>query len=150
MKRKRKIHMISTRKKDHSEMGRFRSYIGKKVISKSGDFVGRVYDVLFSGDKMTGIMVWRRFSKLFVGKEFFDLSEDAVMLSINPVTMLIGKKVFDADGKKIGTVKGIIRKGKTNNFDAVTVKKNIFSKSIKVPKSEIETSKKNIILKKVY
>ncbi|MBN2111703.1 PRC-barrel domain-containing protein [Candidatus Woesearchaeota archaeon] len=147
---KNKIRSISSGKKDPALMESARSYIGRKVVSKSGNFVGKVYDVRFSGSVFAGIVVMKKLSKVFIGKEFFSVSRDAVMLSINPVTSLEGKQVFDADGKRMGKVTEIIRKGNSNTLEAVMVKKNLYSSAVKIPKSEISVSKKNIILKKVY
>ena len=147
---KKKIKSVSTKKKDTSSMESVRSYLGKKVISKSGNVVGKVFDVLFLGNTITGIIVVKKISKLFLGKEFLNVSEDAVMLSIDPVTALEGKRVFDADGKKMGKVKEVIRKGNTNTLSAIMIKKNFYSSAIKIPKDDIDISKKNIILKKVY
>lgn len=147
---KNKLQAISTKRKDLSRMESFRSYIGKKVISKSGNLVGRVYDILFAGSSVAGIIVLRKLSKIFIGKEFFNSSGGAVMLSIDPITTLIGKQVFDADGKRIGKVTRLVRKGSTNVLDGLVVKRNLYSKPIKIPKEDIEVSKKNIILKKVY
>lgn len=147
---KKKIKSISTKKKSISAMEGSRSYISKKVISKSGNYVGKVYDTVFAGNILTGIVVMRRLSRIFIDKEFFKVSDDAVMLSIDPVISLQGKRVFDADGKKIGKVSKVIRKGNSNTLEAIMVKKNIYSKAVKVSKTDIDVSKKNIILKKVY
>ena len=63
---------------------------------------------------------------------------------------MIGKQVFDADGKKLGRVKSVQRKGNANDFESVVVKRHFFSRGIAVPKSDIDVSKKNIILKVIY
>lgn len=148
---KKRIVAISAKSRDTSRMNYFRSHIGKKIITKSGDTFGRVFDIAFSGNTVTGIIVGRRLSKLFVGKEFVSsISSGSIMLSIDPVVMLVGKQVFDADGKKIGKVVKLVRKGSSNSFSAIIVKRKIYSKGIKVPASDIEVSKKNIILKKKY
>jgi len=58
--------------------------------------------------------------------------------------------VFDADGKKLGKVVDVVRKDETNSMEALMVRKNFYSRQVRVPKNDIEVSKKNIILKKVY
>jgi sporulation protein YlmC with PRC-barrel domain len=151
MMNSKRVKVISASKKDVSKMEGARSYIGKNVISKSGDKVGKVLDVAFKGSTMEGVLVQKKLSTLFIDRKFFaSVSNNALMLSINPVTMLLGKQVFDADGKKLGKVVKIVRKGGGNSFEAMMVRKNMVSKSIRVPKSEIDVSKKNIILKKAY
>ena len=71
------------------------------------------------------------------------------MLTIDPVTLLMAKLVYDADGKKLGKVTGIVRAG-ANDFSAILVKKNIFSKPLQIPKQDIATRKTNILLNKLY
>lgn len=151
MVKKRKIKAILSKGKDPSQMDSFRSWIGKKVISKSGDIIGKVQDFRFSKSTIAGIVVMKNISRLFIGNEFISaVSADAVMLSIDPVTMLVGKKVFDANGKEMGKVARLVRKGSSNSFEAVIIKKKIYSKGMKVPKADVEVSKKSIILKKSY
>jgi sporulation protein YlmC with PRC-barrel domain len=147
----KKLEAISTKGKDPLKMESFRSYIGKEVISKSGERIGKVHDLRFSGNSVTGIVVRRRLSRLFIDKEFIaGGSGGTIMLSIDPVTMMLGKQVFDADGKKMGKVSKVLRKGSSNTLTAVMVKKRMYSRGIKIPKEDIDVSKKNLILKKVY
>ena len=151
MIRKKRMQTISTKNKDPLKMEGFRSYIGKDVISKSGERIGRVYDMVFTGGTVAGIIIMRRLSKMFIDREFLrGVSAKAVTLSIDPVTMILGKQVFDADGKKLGKVAKLIRKGNSNALSAIIVKKRLYSKGIKVPREDIEVSKKNIILRKAY
>lgn len=146
-----KIKIISNRKKDISGMLTSKSYIGKKVMSKSGEKVGVISNVMLAGSNIEGIIVNSGLSRLFIGWEFVSsVSKDAVMLLINPATMLSGKYVFDADGKKLGKVVKVLRKGNTNTIEEIMVKKKVYSKAIKIPNQDIDTAKKNIILKKIY
>jgi len=147
----KKIKVISEGKKNLSKMESFRQYIGRTVISKSGDKVGKVHDIMFSGNNVGGIIVMKKLSKFFIDKKFLGpVSDRTVMLSIDPVLMLVGKEVFDADGKKMGKVVDISRKTNSNNFDYLFVKRKLYSRMMKIPKSEVDVAKKNIILKKVY
>ena len=151
MFRKKKMTAISRGTKDPNKMDNLRSYLGRKVRSKSGESLGGIYDILFMGDKVEGYVVAKRMSKLFVGKEFFSsFSKKTAMLSIDPVILLIGKQVFDADGKKLGKVVRVERKSNSNEFDALVVRKNFFSRGIEVQKKDIDISKKNVILKVIY
>ncbi len=147
-----RMKILSTKRKQPLKLDSFRDIIGKKVISKSGNSVGRVHDILLSGKGIAGIIASGRlrFSRLFIDEEFFGRVTNAVMLSIDPVISLIGKQVFDADGKKLGKVVSLVRKGNENDFKAVVVKRRIYSKSVEIPKTDVDTFKKNIILKKVY
>ena len=62
---KRKIRAIVEGKKKISEMESFRKYVGKKVISKSGDTVGKVHDIYFKGSNVGGIVIMKKLSKFF-------------------------------------------------------------------------------------
>jgi len=147
----KEIEAIAPKKVDVGGMKKFRDYIGKKVISKSGGTVGRVFDIAFREKSVEGIIVMKRISKLFIAREYVaSMTSDAIMLSIDPSTMLVGRQVFDADGKKLGKVAKVLRKGMTNEIDAVIVRKNLYSKPLKISKQDIEACKKNILLKKMY
>ena len=151
MFRKKKITAISRGTKDPNKMNNLRSYLGRRVRSKSGESLGGIYDILFMGDKVEGYVVSKRLSKLFVGKEFFSsFSKKTAMLSIDPVILLIGKQVFDADGKKLGKVVRVERKSSSNDYESLVVRRNFFSRGIEVQKKDIDVSKKNIILKVIY
>jgi len=147
---KKETKIISNRFKEINNLKKFGSYIDRKVYSKSGEFVGKVYDLLFKKDIFSGIMVKGK-KDIFIGKEFFrGESEKTIMLKIEPVVNLIGKRVFDSTGKKVGIVREIKRKANSNNYTDLVVKKSIYKRSFTVPKKDIEVAKKNIILKKEY
>ncbi|MFW5990996.1 MAG: PRC-barrel domain-containing protein [Candidatus Nanoarchaeia archaeon] len=124
-----------------------KSLLGKKVISSKGVILGRVKDVGFTSKRVLGIYVGKLFRKYFVAMEYIDeFDGDAVMLRIEPVTILKGKLVFDKDGQKVGKVTEIKRASFANELSAVYVKKNIFRKPIKVSSDSLEIVEKNIIL----
>ena len=145
----KKIKIISNRFKKIDSLKKFSFYIGKKVYSKSGEYVGKIHDLLLKDDRFIGVLIDRR--DVFIGREFFrGESADRIMLKIEPITNLVGKQVFDAAGKRIGSVSDVKRKSKTNNYTDLWVKKAIYRKAIAVPKKHIDIAKKNIILKKEY
>ena len=120
--------------------------IGKKAVTKSGAIMGKIKDVIVTDKGIQGYVI----GKTFIDKEYVKEIEDAIMLTIDPITSFIGKWVFDADGRKLGKVKQILRKGNRNNFEAITIKKKMYSKEQTIPKTEIAVMKKNIILNKSY
>jgi sporulation protein YlmC with PRC-barrel domain len=122
-----------------------KGYFGKRVVSKSGIYLGRVKEVLMSDYTVQGIVV----GKLFIDKQYFASTIDKIMLTIDPVTLMLGKRVYDADGKKLGNVLSIVRSG-ANDFSEIQVRKNVIKKPVGVPKADISTTKTNIILNKVY
>jgi len=146
----KKTEIISTNL-DNLENQRYgKSYLGKKVYSKEGRLVGIVRDILIDKNSLSGLFIIGK-RKLFVDKEYIaSESEKAIMLTIEPVLSIVGKKVFDSDGRKIGVVMSIDRKSKSNSFVSLMVKAHIFSKPFTIPKEDIEVCKENIILNRAY
>ncbi|RMF07263.1 hypothetical protein D6764_00225 [Candidatus Woesearchaeota archaeon] len=123
-------------------------YLRKVVLSKSGEKVGIVRDIVFHGHVFVGLLIGKN---LFIDSKFVhSVADDAVMLSIEPVTLLRGKIVFDADGRQIGKVKDVVRRHTGNDYESILVKKGIFRKPIAIPKSHVKTAGKNIILNTSY
>jgi len=146
----KKARIISSKIKKLDRKEKASSYIGKQVLSKSGEFVGKVYDIVLEKETIIGYLVKGK-TRIFIGKEFISSqSEKTIMLKIEPVTNILGKKVFDAAGKKIGNVIDIKRKNTSNNYIGLNVRQAIHKKPFLVPKKEVRVSKKNVILDKVY
>ncbi|RLG11929.1 hypothetical protein DRN73_04030 [Candidatus Pacearchaeota archaeon] len=146
----KKIEVISTKTKKIEEGERISFYIGKAVYSKTGELLGKVYDVILENDCVVGILI-KSNKKIFIGKEFFNGNvKDVIVLKIEPFTSLIGKQIFDSTGKRIGRVVNVERKTTSNNYENLIVKKSIYRRSFKIPKKEIAIAKENIILKREY
>lgn len=151
MAKKKEIDVISTHVDDPVKLDGYKPWLGREVISKSGDSVGYIRDILYTDDKMMGVMVSKGFSKSFIDKEYFGTNnKDCLMLTIDPFSQIRGKLVFDADGRKMGKIKEVVRKDRSNSFTGILVKKSIFSKPVEIPHGEIAVCKKNVILNKVY
>ncbi|MBR9691879.1 hypothetical protein GOV06_03765 [Candidatus Woesearchaeota archaeon] len=150
MKDLKKIEIFTPRKEDVSKFNSVMGYIKKKIVSKSGEVMGEVKDVLFTAKGVKGIIGGKLLSKFYIDSAYFNSVDGKIMLSIDPVMLLVGKDVFDADGRLLGKVIDVVRKSKLNNFKSIIVKRKFYSKGVEIPKSEIKTSKKNIILNKVY
>lgn len=144
---KKRVDIISAKVKNLDSLSNLSSYIGKKVYSKKGDFLGHVKDAMFKGNIIQGILIKGR-RNMFIGKEFFEHESDkAFVLNIDPVVSLIGKLVFDSTGKRIGKVVDIKRKTNANTFTDLIIKKSFFRRIFSIPKEDISVAKKNIILK---
>lgn len=147
---RKEISIISQNIKTLKETNKLSSYIGKRVYSKSGEYVGKLKEFVTYNNEFAGMLVYGK-NDLFVDKEFFSLnSEDSIVLLIDPITILLGKKVFDADGRDLGKVVGVDRNSNLNNFKYLEIRKGSFAKPVKVSKVEISVMKKNIILKTSY
>jgi sporulation protein YlmC with PRC-barrel domain len=145
-----KTEIISKGLKEIEKVERYSAYFGKEVYSKSGEFVGKVYDIGMQNQCFMGIFVKGK-RKVLIEKSYIASDKDGViMLNIEPVTNLIGKQVFDSGGKMIGKVVELERKTNSNNYEGIVVKKSFFRRSFSVPKKDIESAKQNIILNKSY
>ena len=146
----KKVQIISPRVKKILENQSVKHYLGKNIVSKSGDIVGKVKDVIIGNYELEGIIFDKNFLTTFVDKRFIKEISNSVMLSIDPVTSLKGKYVFDANGKKLGKIIRINRKGTSNSFTELIVKKRAYSKKIEIPKKDVLIMKKIVILNKSY
>lgn len=146
----KKIRIISSKIKNLNKQEKASSYLGKKVLSKSGEYVGKVYDIILQKGNITGFLISGKV-KIFIGKESIaSQSEKTIMLKIEPITNIIKKKVFDAAGKKIGSVIDLKRKSTANTYSDLKVRQAIHKKPFLIPKKEVRVSKKNVILNKVH
>ncbi|MFH1771019.1 MAG: PRC-barrel domain-containing protein [archaeon] len=146
----KKTKVLSTKITPQSSLIGARSYLGRKVFSKSGYKIGRVKDVALKNDHLVGFLVKGK-KKVFVDKEYVaSESENAIVLSTDPVINLIGKIVFDSQGTKVGKVIDLDRQTNANNFKALIVKKKPYSKPMLIPKDDVDIFKENIILNKIF
>ncbi|MCB9359341.1 PRC-barrel domain-containing protein [Candidatus Woesearchaeota archaeon] len=144
------IQIISKKSKNLDIMRRWKGYIGKKVFSNSGVYIGKVNDIFSQNYEMEGFLVKRR-GKLFIDKDYVSSDTgEAIMLAVEPVTMIVGKQVFDADGRSLGKVLALERKTNANAFNSIIVKRGLFRKNLVVPKEDIQVCSDNIILNKVF
>jgi sporulation protein YlmC with PRC-barrel domain len=144
--KKPKIPIISTKLNDIIGIS-VHSLIGKKVVSRLGEPVGKITDIMFDSNNMQGVIVRKGMKKSFIDKEYFQFKkEDVLVLNIEPITLLIGKQVFDSKGEQIGKVVNIKRDNADNKFKALIVKKNLFKKPIEITPGQIDTTKVNILL----
>jgi len=143
------IKIISTKKNDVNKKNGLTKYLYKKVFTKDGEKIGRVKQIIFNKENIEGIILSKFFcfNKMFIDMEYVDkFTSDSVLLKINPLVLVVGKKVFDAEGKDLGKVKKIIRKSNANAMDSLIIKKSIFSKEIIVQPKDIQFIKKTVRL----
>lgn len=131
---------------------KLKGILAKKVIADNGEIIGKVKDIAFDLNKVIGIYVAGPFGlgNILIDKDYIDqMLGDSIVLKINPLTSIIGKLVFDKDGKKLGKVKEIVRNNQANDFKEIIVRKNIFTKPFYIPKKDMDVIDKNIILNRI-
>lgn len=129
------------------------SIVGKRVISKSGDVVGRVMQLRIDPDKRTleGVVVRRKlFRTLYICMSYVTrITDKALMLAIDPAALFKGRAVVSSDGKKFGTVAMLERAGETNEVVRVIVRRHLYKK-IAIPKESFSRFGTSLILKDTY
>lgn len=127
--------------------------LGKDVIDPSGTFVG-VADILYLDPKsleFIGISVDKGFLRtgLVIGAEYIrEVTAHAVLLNTRPVFRIKGMSVFDAHGKKLGTVKEVVLSQSKNEIEELLVATSKLSKKAEsVPASIIDRIDENVFLK---
>jgi sporulation protein YlmC with PRC-barrel domain len=146
----KKIEIISDNFKDDSELELLDSYVGKQVYSKSGENIGIVKELVTHKDKIKGIIVHGK-KDFFIDKEKFKLNEhEVIILKLDPIFALIGKKVYDVEGRELGIVQDFKRSNLKNEFISMSISRNLLKKNLIIKRVEIESYGNSIILNKEY
>ncbi|MEK6918623.1 MAG: PRC-barrel domain-containing protein [Nanoarchaeota archaeon] len=127
--------------------------LGKHAVSKGGTIIGRVNQIRINKEtsEIEGVVISRGLFKkpVYVGRSYFDtISHEAIILNVELSLLLRGKKVITLDGKVIGSVTKINRKGNTNDFDSIIVR-SLWKKFL-IPKGEIKEMSSSVILEYKY
>ncbi len=129
------------------------SLVGKRVLSKSGDVIGRVMQLRIDPDKRTleGVVVRRKlFLTLYICMSYVTrVTDKALMLGIDPAALFKGRAVVSSDGKKFGTVAVLERAGETNEVVRVVVRRHLYKK-LAIPKEDFSRFGTSLILKRTY
>lgn len=125
--------------------------IGKRVLSDGGAIVGYISEVRINseGFGLEGIVVSGREGQMYIGKSYFStLSDYSVILNTDISLLLKRRKVITVDGKVIGRVKEVNRKGTTNEIESLIVQS--FWKKYLIPVGEIKQIGNPILIKERY
>ncbi len=130
-----------------------KSILHSKVLSVESIIVGKVKEVRINPKTMglEAITISRGSFRppLYVGKSYFQkVSDDAVILNIDPFILIKKLKVISMDGKKVGRVIEIIRSDYTNDIKSI-IAKSLF-KRFNIPAESIKLIGKSVILKINY
>jgi|SRR3989344_1859662 len=128
--------------------------IGKSVLSKGGKVIGKILEIRISPNTLAleGILVRGNIIRkpIYIGRSYFSrLSEEAVILNIEVSVLIKDKQVMDFEGKILGTVKEVVRKGTRNDLKGLYVS-SLFSKKFFIPASAIQYVSKSVVLRKNY
>lgn len=131
-----------------------KNILGSTVLSRRGRIVGKVTQVEMSKKEMRveGVVVRKPYSikKLYIGRKYFEkLSDESIILNIEPSTLLKRRKVISFEGKKIGKIGEIERYENTNKIKMLRVRTN-FGKKFNISPENIKYFGKTLILKEDY
>ncbi len=151
---KENLYLLATDGVSVERTVNLKKILWSRVLSKNGFRVGWVKSVQMHPEKLAveGIVVSQgAFHKqLYIGKEYIDhVSDDAVILTIDPPILLIGKKVVTYEGEVVGKVKDVKRQG--NSSDIETLQVHSFGRgTFTIPVNAVKSGGQSIILKQNY
>jgi len=144
--------LVKRKEADLEQTLNLRKLTGKRVLSEGGSIVGYVSEIRINpkGFELEGIVVERRFEyPIYIGKSYFStLSNYSVILNTELSILIKGRKVLTINGKKLGRVTQVNRKGTTNEIESIIVS-SLFRK-YQIPISEIKQMGDSILIKCSY
>jgi sporulation protein YlmC with PRC-barrel domain len=149
-----KVHHVVRREAPLDKTINIRHIVGKSVLSKGGMVVGKVSELRLNPKNVAIEGVLMRHSifhkPFYIGKGYFShLSHEAIILNIELSPLLRGKKVITSEGKVIGKVMAIERKGTRNDIQHIVVK-SFWSRKFTITPSNIKSIGRSIILQSGY
>lgn len=125
--------------------------LGRKIISSSGEYAGRLVNVYFDSGSIVSILVFYKWKLIYIDATYLQNiqnfhSKAYLILNINPIYLLKGKFVIDSSGKILGKVFKIEQLGSRNDFDCLYIRKKIYKPSQCITKKQIASIQKNILL----
>jgi len=128
--------------------------VGRKVLTKSGKKIGKVKSVHVHPKNLTmeGIVIDPGFfdAYQFIGASYIgSITDEGIVLNINPVTEYVGLKVFDFTGKEIGKVKEVYRSKQSNTLLSLLVERS-GKEDLIIRADYIAAAGKNIVLKEPF
>ncbi|MBM9501108.1 hypothetical protein JWG44_12680 [Leptospira sp. 201903071] len=143
--------LFADKEKEFKNSKSFWTSLGKNVLSKSGENSGRLIDVRILSGNLSGIVVLKGFRKIYFSKEYLKSdSKERILLKIDPPSNLLGKRVYDKNARLLGSVVSIQVSPGSSKLIRFWVRKFPFSPKIEFYPEDIETSIKNVLLKKDY
>ncbi|TGK29714.1 hypothetical protein EHQ05_01750 [Leptospira yasudae] len=141
--------VFADKEKELKDSKSFWACLGRNVISKSGENSGRLIDLRFLSGNLSGIIVLKGFRRVYFSREHLKSdSKERLLLKIDPPSNLLGKRVYDKNARFLGSVSSVQVAPGTVKLIRFWVRKFPFSPKTEFYPEDIETSVKNIILKK--
>jgi len=128
--------------------------VGLRVLTISGEVLGRVKEVRLhhTSTILEGVIVNRGLFRApcYMCKRYIErITHDAVLLSIEPVLLYVGRQILSSDGKMFGKVREVRRVRQTNEIESFLVKRTFFRKAT-IPFNQVKKLGTSIIIKKTY
>jgi len=128
-----------------------RKLIGKRVLSEGGTIAGYISEIRLNknGFDLEGVVVSSSFGLLYVGKSYFaTVSDYSVILNTELSPLIKRKKVITIDGKVLGRVRQVNRKGNTNDVESLLV--GSFWRKYIVPVSAVKQIASSVLIRVKY
>ena len=120
---------------------------GKDVISSKGVDAGSVKDFYTDTKILNGLVVKYKWTTYFIDAvHIHEASKDAVILTIHPYYLLIGKEVYDTEGRYLGVIKTVTRETNSNEPDTIIVKKSWWAQRKAISSDKVQEAKETVII----
>jgi len=131
---------------------KMQALLGKKVMDSAGKEIGSVTEIRLDPQTLNldGIELDRGFfgTYTFIGRKYIaSLTEEGAVLNMSPAADYKGLKVFDANGKDVGTVKEVQTEGTTNDISALVVETGLLKDDVVFSKSDVMGVGESVMLK---
>ncbi len=127
--------------------------LGRKVLSNKGQVIGHAKEIRLNPKTQTleGVVIKTSSGKLiYMGESYLEnISHDGLILKIEPSIFTIEKKVITFEGKIIGKVVKVNRRGEKNDIKSIVLG-SMLKRKTEIPISAIKKISKNIMLKEGY
>lgn len=144
---------IIKKESEFSKTLNVKQILSKRVLAATGLVVGRVSQIRFNPltKNIEGIITKNFWHKpLYIGLSYINqITVESVILNMEPSVFLRGRKIIDYEGKVLGKVSKINRKGNKNDVESIILS-SFMKRSEVIPFSAISKLGKSIILKKDY
>lgn len=128
-----------------------KNLIGRRVLSEGGTVVGKIREVRLNsnGFDLEGIVISSSVGMIYLGKSYFStLSDYSVILNTELSLLVQGRKVLTIDGKVLGKVREVNRKGTSNEIESLLVRR--FWKKYLIPVSAVKQIASSVLIKEKY
>jgi len=141
------MKIISPNRRSTDTLFNSKALQGKKVLSEKGAYAGTLTNIFTDTESFNGIGVTYKRTEYFVDSvHIHKASKDAVILTIHPFYLLIGKQTYSETGEYLGKIIDVTREGNRNKAGNIVIKKHFWSSKLSIKTEKIMKAKEVVIV----